>query len=529
MANNFWKQLSDSLKTGLDQASQWAEDLGSVNGFEANASLGDLKRVLSRKNRGTNFGVDLKLDYNKEMSGGNIITGKSGSGKSSIMTLSALISAPPPRINEHDEPGFSYIVISSTGDDFNRTVGNFADIGYSWHMLDPSNAQRSNCSINLLKGVSYDQVLQVSREIDFAVNGKNSSDPHWRNGGIAYISMHMKKEILLKEDPCMADVEASIKRSIAQPDEFKVEMSQPLIPQELFMEFKGHLNDNPKARASIESVAKTTLSQFSDFHVQRVTGNLNHFNILSMRKTSKVLYLGLPMSKYENFSSVNTLIFSKILEELMSQPFDKEQDNTIVIFIDELGEMRGLKPHLIPQAVAQLRKFGSYLNLGFQHYNQMVELFGKELAEVIATNVYSTVFLPPFDLATARQLSQRIGRTTSVNKDTGHKIEHDLFSVDDLMYGSSAFLFSANERPIQLRKRHLRPYYKSPYHLERSQLPIPHMTSLIDLENQRQYEQEEKRVNEEMKRNSKLQRHDVPKPTEILIEDDLQNEIYNKD
>ena len=475
----FWKNIGKKFESQLEQ---WADALESKedekkrNKQQHSAEVGTAKGVLHSTFRGINIASNKKLSLEATLTGGSLGIGASGSGKSSSQFIPMALSIEKNLKLQKGSRGVSLVIISGTDDERRFSAGYIHSIGVHQRWIDFSDAEKSCASFNFLAGMKPEESASFARAYFNASMNGNTGDPFWNLSGISVLSMLIRKSIA-ENDASMHTVRASLLRYIANPVGFQADMTKSHICDDLFEEFLAINSAPEKTLQNVLATVKASLEIFADPHVAQTTNDLAHFDLEQLRTSDpSVLHLTLPNAKMRAFSVPNSMFIERLVTFLMSRPIQDE--NAVIILIDEMSQLR-VEPELIDQMVSQLRKYSCAVSMGVQSFLQLKNILGDYIAKTILSNVNSVLYLKPIDMESALMISEKMGRTSYKDKETGQTKSRPVMSVDEIMYGDyQGILFVQGKRGIPLKR--IKRYYQEPELLRRSQMPIPNFSNLIE-------------------------------------------------
>lgn len=381
-----------------------------------------------------------------------IILGSTGSGKSvtSVIPYCSFIATA--------EKKKSVFITDPKGEILSATSKMFKDNGYKVLTLDFRNPEFSN-HINLLDPAIneyelYDKNLRLSKEekdenkcmeyknqsiIHFAqcnqlvndlstmiMNDETAREKFWNNSscdllyGIIFLFLEEYAEGKIKrEQITLTSVKKFQNSSMTESNNKKLKkyMEQKTYDCKSKDKLLPLLNTSDTTYRSITSTFNERMSLYDDVNVENITSNSDFkFEDLGINKT--VLYCCIPDESkiYYSLISIIVSLMYKTLVMLCNEQENKKLPVDLVFLLDEFGNTNPLND--ITSMVSVGRSRGLFYNYYLQSIQQLDNLYGKEVSQIIQDNC-GLAYLKTNTQETAEAISLRLGshgvETTSLN------------------------------------------------------------------------------------------------------------------
>lgn len=378
--------------------------------------------------------------------------GSTGSGKSvtSVIVSCAFIATA--------EKKKSVFITDPKGEIFQTTSQMFKNNGYDVLTLDFRNPEFSNHN-NLLEPALreyelYDKYLKLSKEetdnkksmdyknksiVHFAqsnqlvndlstmiMNDDTAKEKFWNNSscdllyGIIflffeeYVNGKVRREqitltsIKKFQNSSMTDTNNKKLKKYMESKTYDMKSRDKLLPL---------LNISDTTYRSITSTFNERMSLYDDVNVENITSD-SDFELDDLGKKPTVLYCCIPDESkiYYSLVSIIVSLMYKTLVMLCNEQENKKLPYDLVFLLDEFGNTPPLNDIISMTSVGRSR--GLYYNYYLQSLQQLDNLYGKEVSQIIQDNC-GLAYLKTNTQETAEAVSVRIGNhgvmTTSLN------------------------------------------------------------------------------------------------------------------
>jgi type IV secretion system protein VirD4 len=328
-----------------------------------------------------------------------LITGATGSGKSTTFFLPNLLSPPP---------NSSYFVIDLKSELWGLTSGYLASIGYRVVRFAPD--EPTSVKFNPLPRATSDKHIRRLCEIILPADPRAES--FWVHGARDLLAIIIKT--LSYFDPqynCLPVVRQTI-NIIGNPDQFS-RLIWATADVTLIREWEGlRISTDGKVMAGWISQLRTSTSFLTDEVLASLLTDDN-IDMENFRREPTVLYLCVKPGNLETFKPIIAILTAQFIDEMMVDPNVGKDPSSSTIFalLDEFGVYGSLLPSL-PSVLALARSYRFSISCAVQDINQIVSSFGPDKAKSLQTNLVTKLFLPgQTDLDTLRNLELTLGNT----------------------------------------------------------------------------------------------------------------------
>ena len=385
-----------------------------------------------------------------------IILGSTGSGKSvtSVIPYCSFIATA--------ENKKSVFITDPKGEIFATTSQMFKDNGYDILTVDFRNPEYSN-HINLLEPVIteyelYDKYLQLSKKeqdetkimdyknqaiIHYAecnqlvsdlstmiMSDETAKEKFWNNSscdllyGIIFLFLEEYIAGNIKRNQItLTSVKKFQNSSMTESNNKKLKkyMEQKTYDNKSKDKLISLLNTSDTTYRSITSTFNERMSLYDNVNVENITSNSDFkFEDLGLKPT--VLYCCIPDESQIYYSLVSIIVslMYKTLVVLCNQQENKKLPVNLVFLLDEFGNTPPLNDMISMVSVGRSR--GLYYNFYLQSIQQLDNLYGKEISQIVQDNC-GLAYLKTNTQETAESISLRLGthgvETTSLNYSIG--------------------------------------------------------------------------------------------------------------
>ena len=381
-----------------------------------------------------------------------LVCGPTGGGKSSGLFIPNLLV----RVNS------SAIVTEATAGEespelFTKTAGWRQRHGHRIYHFDPSDV--SSTRLNPIDTVSKAPEHRRAALADMLANliivnttpeGQTRSDPIWdRNEKhlLFVLIMHM-----VAKDPANAHFGA-IRRLLAQPEKdlaIELESSPSPLATREYQAFVGHSSDN--YRHGVFSGLISRLNPWVSERIVRITCTTD-LNIEELQNELFTFYFSVP-SRRADLKPIAALMLNFLIDIALSANFT----NPLTLVLDEFTNF-GYIPG-IDQALSIIRRREMSAILGVQDFRQLKVVYGRDRAEIIASQPGTRIFFQPRDFKTAKEISDGLGHQTVLETkftDRGNVLERELgrplMTASELMeLGDQILVLTPSSPPVVCKR-----------------------------------------------------------------------------
>lgn len=370
-----------------------------------------------------------------------LILGGSGSGKSSRILIPSILNM---------AGNSSLIIHDPSGELHHLTSGAMKKFGYDIKVLNYSRPGFSEGYNPLHRVRSTSDIGKVSKLLVYTTLGA-SKDPFWNTAAENLITIFIKYVIeYASENRTMSLVLNLINQFSSNPDEVDILMVKTH-DAELLKEYKALVANESKALQSVIMTARTALSLFADPSIAEVT-KTDTISFEQFRRQKTILYINNSVADMRYYSSISSIFFEQFFGSIM-RTLPQKEDMPVFFLLDEASS---LYLNLLPTAISNIRKYRSGIMQIYQHYNQIVDLYGPAQARNIAANSYAKVYMKGVPLETAKELEAILGRYEYIDEE-GVQKTRQLLTADEIRLLNKSIILCGNNPPILAT---MVPYYE---------------------------------------------------------------------
>lgn len=420
------------IEIGLENLFKLVE--GRRSNDKLRASFGSSKKILRRKFKGFSLGGRKNISAEASYRGALIIGG-SGSGKSRTCIT--------PSIKSMDG---SLVIHDPSGELLDAARESLLAKGYDIKVFNASDVFSSE-SFNFLKGVTTNgEASRKARSIVEASYGERLS--FWEASAIELLSLCIAYLARNPKSSCNLPKLWTMVRHFSSDIHMVVKAFKKLDDHELLDRCLAFAHQEEKMRSGVLATALSCLSFLSDEKVVQVT-NSDSIDLEHIRERKTALFIQSKTTDANYHSVLNSLLFEKLFETVLDHlPLSHEED--VFFLIDEAGGL--LIPSLPKIASPNVRKYRSGILLSVQDYQMLISQYGKEQAQTIRSNCYSTLVFAGAGLEECQYLERLCGSYEYVN-DLGQTRVRPLIAASEVrtMNADTALLLYGNEAPMKIR------------------------------------------------------------------------------
>lgn len=382
-----------------------------------------------------------------------LLIAPSGAGKTSVIGIPTILRM----------AGASSLVIHDcSGELYEKTSGALAHQGYRVQQLNYSQPHLSERYNPLERAKTSSDIKQISQIVVHAALGQ-SKDPFWNTSAEQIISFFARYLVYYAPSQyrTLGNVLHLLNTFSGNPEQVD-QLIAKTNDSSLITEYKAWVAYGDKTLMSIIATARAALGIFSDESVAMVTA-ADTIDFSSFRVEKQALYItnSVPLMKY--YSVISAIFFEQFFGQIMGRICDKDA-LPIFFILDEAAilSLRGI----LPTAISNIRKYNSGILQIYQHYNQIVDIYGSAQARNIATNCYAKVYMSPQPIEIAQELETTLGKFTF--DDDGIQRTRPLMTADEIRQCKDSIILCGNNPPILAK---MKPYYSQPSLKKLTEIP----------------------------------------------------------
>lgn len=382
-----------------------------------------------------------------------LVLGGSGTGKSSNLLIPSILNM---------AGASSLIVHDPSGELYAKTSGAMKKMGYEIKVLNYSKPEFSQSYNPLHRIDSVSAISKISKLLIHTALG-SGTEKFWNVAAenLTSIFIQYTTYYALPEEKNMGKVLQLINLFANDPDEVD-ELIVTTHDKELIAKFKALVSYEGKLLTSILATSREALSIFSDPTVSEVT-KYDTICFEQFRAKQCILYICNSVSDMRYYSGISSIFFEQFFGFIMSR-FPGKGELPIFFLIDESSS---LYLSLLPTAISNVRKHSAGILQVYQHYNQIIDLYGAAQARNIAANSFAKVYMKGVPLETAKELEAILGRYEYVDDESVVKTRQ-LLTADEIRLLNDSIILLGNHPPIRAR---MTPYYEQQKLLKLTTLP----------------------------------------------------------
>lgn len=388
------------------------------------------------------FCLDGKRSLSTEDSFSNAICfGGSGSGKSSRILIPSILKM----------AGHASLVIHDPSRElFEKTSGALAAHGYTIQVINYSNPTISEGFNPLQRAQTISDIQKIASAIIRNTLGE-AKDPFWNRSSEALIAFFARYLTQYAEPKyrTLNNVLYLINTFGASPE--KVDKLIVCTADEMLIaDYKALVAYESRTLMGIIATARAALSLFSDPSIARITAH-DSIDFESFIRQKTALFINNSIKDIRYYSSISSIFFEQFFGTIMDRiPSEKEMP---IFFL--LDEASSLHVGSLPNTINNIRKSRAGMLLIYQHYNQMVDLYGHAQARTIAANCYAKVYMSGQPIEIAHELEQILGKFQF--DDEGTLRVRPLMTADEIRQLRQSIILCGNMPPILAT---MTPYYE---------------------------------------------------------------------
>jgi len=281
--------------------------------------------------------------------------------------------------------------------------------------------------------VKYAPELDISKAVEYLEDianiltfNKESKDPFW-NEATAKTIVGFALLLLKQNDPELLNAKNILmlvnQADMPIPNEIKKKYdikANTLLAaylekfegfdSEVSLKLSDYATGAPATQKSIRSVLTTSLRVLtSNEQIMRATSRSN-FKMTDLEQKKMAIFLVVHDEK-KTYHPLVTLFIKQLYEQLIGVA-RKNSDQRLLLPLNILLEEAGNCPPFkdVDSMLSAARSRGIRFTFVLQAFSQLVELYGKEMADTIETNCTNTVFLMSSNEDTLKKMSEMCGK-----------------------------------------------------------------------------------------------------------------------
>ncbi len=276
--------------------------------------------------------------------------------------------------------------------------------------------------------------------------GSSRSDPIWDRS-----ERHLLFALILHivaAEPENAHFGA-VRKLLAKSEEYLARTfsnSPSTIAKQEYEAFHGHSSEN--YRHSVISGLVTRLNPWVSEQIVRLTQKTD-LDIEVLQEQLFTFYFSVP-SRRADLKPIAALMLNFLIDISLSANFK----NPLALILDEFTNF-GYIPGM-DQALSIIRRREMSAILGVQDFRQLKIVYGRDRAEIIASQPGTRIFFPPRDFHTAKEISDGLGYQTVLDAkftDKGSTVERELgrplLTASELMeLGTKILVMTPSAPPV---------------------------------------------------------------------------------
>lgn len=422
------------------------------------------KRMLNQFNGG--FLLDGKIGrFSQKTSFQSIITtGGMGVGKSANLVIPNILTA----------KDCSLVITDTSGEIYAQTSGYLHEQGYTIQVLDLMDFTKSTCYNPLANIHDYTGADRVAHTIVNSAGG-HSAEPIWDEGAKRIIRILIRT---LKNHEQKTGTPANLGSVLYLLNNFDAHregsqlmnfiLENTLDDRATYEDYKGFITaSTDKMLLSFVSTASTALTQIGNPELSKILTK-NEFSFDQLKHEKIALFIKVKQQDMQHFAFLLSLFYTDLCHALLQ---DLTASHPTYLFLDEFGHLK--IPHFETFATTA-RKYKVGFWLFVQSLSQLEMQYGRYGAETILGGLGTETYFGGVDIATAQNISQRLGTAFKVNwlRPNDSPSAGNLMRADEIirLNDNQMLVLHANRDPMKI---HTLPFYARGDLKHRAKMP-PH-------------------------------------------------------
>ncbi|MEM9008678.1 MAG: type IV secretory system conjugative DNA transfer family protein [Cyanobacteria bacterium P01_F01_bin.86] len=240
----------------------------------------------------------------------------------------------------------------------------------------------------------------------------------------------------------------------------------------------GQLVSTAKSEKTVDSIRGTAALLFGQLMRPDILPALMGESTIPLQMTGKRLLI---FGVKQDIRMVVSPLIAGIINAIVSRNVIYGRTEPLFLSLDEMPSMYFPE---ISEWLAEKRKYGLCCQIGYQTFQQLVNTYGKELADVIFTNTATKFMFNPQHVDTAELVSRTLGdrdityktisRTTGRNRSRSrgeHRVKRRLKSADEILKMPQGTCIMINPGYAHGREQYI-PMFFDPIHITDKELKI---------------------------------------------------------
>ena len=425
---------------------------------EIKSAFAEASTIVKRRYTGVCLG-NKRLE-NSASRKGTLVTGTTGSGKSSKILINSVLTTNLEACRIIHDPSCEI---------YEKTASYLQNEGFTIIRIDFTNPKHSHGYNPLERAYTLSDFNKLATTLVSSNSDKKGSD-FWSKMAIkglvilmrishhlpkAYNNLfHLSHLTELMQSPHTKEDLDKLVVSISEKDDG------------LFEAYSAFISQSDNTLSGILSTMSAALSIYSlDEQLAQITSYDTLGEFTQLRKQKTAIYVHSSTANMAYYSTITSLFFTQYFECFFKE-LPSGEDRDVYFLLDETPILSIDNLDII---ASNIRKYRGNLVLFCQDEMQLEISYGKQKASAIVANMNTRVYLS-CNLSTARNLESELGEYEYKDKETGHIKRRSLMTKTELLQlkDQEAIVTTIGKPPVKL---HLIPYYKQSDLLKKSQYP----------------------------------------------------------
>jgi len=361
-----------------------------------------------------------------------------------------------PNVLDKARQDCSMVITDPSGEIFENTSKFLQGKGFNILTLNPDNLDTS-CKFNPFAGLVASDVIEIEKVCTSIIMTKYGQDkePVWNEGAIGLLEIFAKCLAFSKPEYLnLSNINYLLQMfgdDGSDLDDWIIDNSvNPTDPDDksIINAWIGLSSSNSNMLSSYCTIAKTALKQLNNRQIQRLLSE-NDIDLDGFKKQKTVLYIIIPVAQGSYYQFIIDLFYTRFFNQVMKKRPER-RDKSIFCFLDEFGSGY---IHDFAGIVNNIRKYRVALSIVLQSIAQLDSKYKKE-AEAIKGGIGSYLVMAGVDYKTAKEFSDTIGKTLTIERNKFTDIEQryqelNLLNPDQIrtMNDNQAVFVSKNRHP----------------------------------------------------------------------------------
>lgn len=398
-------------------------------------------KLLRRSFTGPSLSGKLQIS-SRSSAEGILVVGPTGSGKSSVISLTSAITLPN-----------SFIVLDVDGQIYAESAGHNEQRGFEIRRInlsDPSLSEQIDF-VRRCRNRSDERRLAENIMYNEFAKSTGGDSKFWEFGAISVLRIAIG---LVRLQPIEQQHLSSV-RAVVQRFNQLDESIASIADEALYSEFLAFSSAEDKIKNSFITQALLAIDKFGDEGLAHITGDSTlDFESFTSRKSA--WYIQVREVDIPYYSAFLTLFFSEFFAFIQRNP----PHETVYVLLDEAGQIP-IKD--LPTILTSIRKYRCSCTLLLQEARQLQAFYGQAgYLTIISGACAHKVIFPGVSVDFARELSEAFGRKgfgAARSADGFISDSREVLSPTDIIQGKKnrALYYYRNKPPYYMR---MHPAYK---------------------------------------------------------------------